>query len=464
MEEVALLASRADEQLFLYDLNSGTLLSTYKGMAGCATHCVSALGHQLFIASPVDKPAVIGWCWQKDVPLYKNPVLEKISALVATPDGNFILAGTYSGRFLVWQTCNGNLHVAFDAHYRAITAIAISDDGFHCVTGGEDSVVNVWRLASILSSVSDGDMSVKPLFTLTEHSLPVTSVRCGLGGMRSRVYTSSLDRTCKVFELTTGTLLASFSFPSSINCVTTDTAELRLFAGAADGNIYHLPLHGQGGLGAGGALGAAHGDAEHGLMAGSGAPIGSVAISHDGVLLLAGDDSGKVNAWHVSSGQVLRSFPELKGAVSACVVLPKPHDLFNPAHPKDLQPFGLLRRFVAAENGSTAAGDDGVVVRLKRRKLSSRFDELEGDGSLLGGVEDALQDIRDSGFGSEAHGISGKGKLSSSAANASADGLSEVELLRKEVARLTEQNARWVASANQLVAAPAGAGAAPKRR
>lgn len=30
------------------------------------------------------------------------------------------------------------------------------------------------------------------------HSLPVTDVHCGLGGMRARVYTCSDDRTCKV--------------------------------------------------------------------------------------------------------------------------------------------------------------------------------------------------------------------------------------------------------------------------
>ena len=46
------------------------------------------------------------------------------------------------------QIATGSLVRMFDAHYKAVTTIQFTSDDAIMVTGGEDSAVNVWVLAT----------------------------------------------------------------------------------------------------------------------------------------------------------------------------------------------------------------------------------------------------------------------------------------------------------------------------
>ena len=104
----------------------------------------------------------------------------------------------------------------------------------------------------------------EPLHTFNKHSLSVTDVHVGAGGVCARVFTASLDKTCKVrahtlnkmvtqintgpvlrfqvFELGSGQLIHSFLFESAVTSVTTDICESELYAGASDGSIFTVNL------------------------------------------------------------------------------------------------------------------------------------------------------------------------------------------------------------------------------
>lgn len=76
----------------------------------------------------------------------------------------------------------------------------------------------------------------------SSHSLPVTDLHLGVGGHLSRVVSSSLDQTCRLFDVNSGELLCTFVFEVGICSVVLDPAEFRLFAGSSSGSIYAVNL------------------------------------------------------------------------------------------------------------------------------------------------------------------------------------------------------------------------------
>lgn len=76
-------------------------------------------------------------------------------------------------------------------------------------SGGEDGLVCVWKFSHLVSAnymylgikSSDGANSVKPVYTFSHHSIRITDLFVGGGGLRARLFTASADKTCKVSTL-----------------------------------------------------------------------------------------------------------------------------------------------------------------------------------------------------------------------------------------------------------------------
>ena len=64
----------------------------------------------------------------------------------------------------------------------------------------------------------------------------------GLGGCSARLYTSSSDRSVRVWDLASKRLVASLVFPAALNGVTVTPNEALVFAAGADGNVYCVDL------------------------------------------------------------------------------------------------------------------------------------------------------------------------------------------------------------------------------
>ncbi len=227
------------------------------------------------------------------------------------------------------------------------------DDSF-ILSGGEDAVVHVWSLLDLLdtSTANDASSSLQrgcvPLFTWTDHVLPITSIHCGLGGYLGRVYTSSLDRTVKVFDLPTGKSLLSITAPSYINVCIADPLEHRLFLGAGNGHIYVVDLHAAAtaATAANARVLHTHNDYTKSSSAGFAAadalstdgfvghefPVTSLVVSECGQYLISGDDDGQIRVWDTLSRQALRTVSLVKGTVTSMTLLQsRPEGLFHPA-------------------------------------------------------------------------------------------------------------------------------------
>lgn len=134
----------------------------------------------------------------------------------------------------------------------------------------------------------------------SEHTLPVTSMYIGFGENSALLVTASLDRTVKLWSLTTGRLLRTITLPIGITAVALDAGEHVLLAGGTDGSIWEASLVGQelnppsaAAAGSSAAAAAVSG----GVVGGAGSccyeghskAISSLAVTPDGELLVSGE-------------------------------------------------------------------------------------------------------------------------------------------------------------------------------
>ncbi|RHZ20986.1 hypothetical protein DYB37_001441 [Aphanomyces astaci] len=348
-DHVLVLGSSKDGNIYVVDPTCGAQLFIFKG-SSCSRHGLVAVPrtHHLIALQP-GKLAMHMHMWGKDVPHFKCHVTEHMGPMVTTSDGNYCIAGGASGKMYIWDVATGALLHVWDAHYKAVcivialvSALRLTSDDAFVVSGGEDAVVHVWRLLDLLDASSTDSAlqsGAAPVHTWTDHVLPITSIHCGLGGVNGRVFTSSLDRTTKVYDIPSGTCLVSITCPSFVNVCAADAMEHRLFLGAGDGRIYVVDLHA--------AATAATAAAARVVVTHNGTPFAKDALSVDGFIghespvtallvtecgqyVISGDDEGTVRMWDSVSRQSLRAVSLLKGGVSTMLLLPRPAGLFHP--------------------------------------------------------------------------------------------------------------------------------------
>ena len=108
------------------------------------------------------------------------------------------------------------MYHSWDAHDRHINVLKFTHDGAALISGSEDSGVSVWSVArfvviipcvmlltqTVIVRLVDNDAQNElptPYCTLSDHTLPVKDIICGLGAFPTcRVLTASLDHSVKV--------------------------------------------------------------------------------------------------------------------------------------------------------------------------------------------------------------------------------------------------------------------------
>ncbi|KAL9951479.1 hypothetical protein ACROYT_G044145 [Oculina patagonica] len=263
--------------------------------------------------------------------------------MACSPDGVYCVVAC-GEKIYIWQVASGNLLALLSRHFQRVSCLKFTDDGSHFLSSGDDNLVIVWKMARVVSfsssSLGTFDSNLSPRYTWSEHALPVTDIHCGHGGMRGHVITSSLDQTCKLYDLSSGELLCSFVFDIGVTAVSMDAAEQSFFAGCADGSIYQVELFRRG------MKNDIHMEKEESLIFnGHSKQVNSLAVSMDGTLLLSGSEDQTARVWHVHSRQCLRVVNH-KGAVTNAQIIPKPLYLDNPPAKSSLPPIQPFKRHV----------------------------------------------------------------------------------------------------------------------
>lgn len=215
-------------------------------------------------------------------------------------------------------------------------------DGVMLISGSEDSGVSVWSISKLVDHELQNELPL-PQFTLSDHTLPVTDVFCGVGPFpKCRVLTSSLDHTVKLWDLATQSLMTTFHFPRPVCCVVWDVSERMFFAGSPDGSVHQVNLfrerdHKYGGkvieaIGGAGTADLVRVDDPESVaktrLITVDQPVTALSISITASLLLVGTATGLIHIYDIASHQLLRSISAHKGmSVTLLATMLKPPDL-----------------------------------------------------------------------------------------------------------------------------------------
>ncbi|XP_063239651.1 WD repeat-containing protein 18 isoform X2 [Bacillus rossius redtenbacheri] len=317
------------------DPQTGNTLITYRGGGPVPARALGLLGGDHVLCADEKRPLLHAWALHSQEPVHRGVRLVtpgRVAALAASPDGTHVVAAV-AEKLHVWQVASGCMVGVAEGHAGAVTAVRFLDDGSHFVSAGEDCAVAVWSLAQLASvgraAVHEPGRRTPPRHVFRDHSLPVSDLHVGAGGARARVFTASADRTCKVYDLSSGTLLLTVVFDRCLTAVAADALEGEAFVGTAAGDIFQFslrdPPRGREQL--------VHRD-EAKMFVGHTGAVTCLSVSLDGATLLSGSSDRSVVLWDVPSRQAVRTLP-CKGAVSNAFFHLAPRRLFSePSGPR----------------------------------------------------------------------------------------------------------------------------------
>lgn len=377
MDQTCLISNAKEGSIRLLDLKTGSLLFSFKqnvhqsnpsggkiistreygssllaagSLPGCTTSDRLLTPKNMFASLQADRPLMNIYGWGKEFPRLRFSLPEAMSSVGLAPSRfgtGLCVTGSCTGRLYFWELPSGRLARVVDAHYKAIRSLVFNLEGNVLVTASDDASVHVWHLAEIyhpkLPPVP------KPLHAWSDHSLPVTDILISQGQGSLRVFTASLDATCKVWDLTTGLLLATYLLPSPVTAIALNSREASLVAGCENGLIYLIPLYEnascssfqplQSKLGNGTVISIEESSSFENqartCFTGHKSSVTSIKFDLTGTLLVSGDKDGQTFVWDVSSRQSLRFLdngitPSTSGAVTSLNVFSTPHEFLRP--------------------------------------------------------------------------------------------------------------------------------------
>ncbi|XP_030380916.1 WD repeat-containing protein 18 [Scaptodrosophila lebanonensis] len=291
----------------VHDLRTGTELMKYKGGGAMQPNSLGMLGRHHIMAANSMKPLLHVWPinGQEQMTSIRFVVPGRVSALALTPDGEFLVAGIQESLY-IWHMNTGRLLNVLNKHYQQITVVRFTDNGEHFVSAGKDGAVLMWNLTYAVTPMDmDESVTNSPVYSFNDHGLTVTDVHIGVGGRGSYMYTVSLDRCCKIYDLATGTLLLTVVFPLALHSVIADPLETHMFVGTDDGHVhvFHLERVPR--------MKEYHVEESKILSFSGGHTAGlavtCLALSSNAQQLISGGDDKQVCIWHVESRQLLKT-------------------------------------------------------------------------------------------------------------------------------------------------------------
>ncbi|OVA15662.1 WD40 repeat [Macleaya cordata] len=321
MKEVVIASSPIDAGISCWDLISGAEQLRYRSCTS-PPHGLLCLGRRFLVSSQLRDPSsssssgsILYWSWNKPQPEVKSFPAEPISPLVSNTDGTYIIGGGSSGNIYLWEVASGRLLKKWNAHYRAVTCLVLSDDESLLISGAEDGFVRVWSLLMMFDDIGNTMATHLYEHNFSEHTLRVTDIVSGYGGCNAIIISSSEDRTCKVWSLSKGKLLRTIDFPSIIDAIALDPGEHVFYAGGRDGKIYIASLTGD-----------SNSTSKYGMhivgaLSDHSKAVTCLALSVDGVKLVSGFEDGTIWIWNTTSKKMIRVLKHAKGPVSNVLVV-----------------------------------------------------------------------------------------------------------------------------------------------
>ncbi|THU91527.1 WD40 repeat-like protein [Dendrothele bispora CBS 962.96] len=318
----------------IHDIVTGSSLASFK-QTNAGPRCTAYLESKnaqggFFLAAQPDKSLLHVYNFQKDQISLKIVLPEKLTCVALDPRGNYFAGGTAQGRIHLWEAMN---------------ILRFTQDGSALISGSDDSSISVWSVSRLLDEDTQNELPL-PYYTLTDHTLPITDIICGVGSFPTcRILTSSVDHSVKLWDLASRSMLTTFMFPKAISCLAWDITERFFFAASSDGSIHQMNLFKQRedkskaplteAIGGGGLNDIIRVDDESTnthkkRLITVGQPVSCIAISFTSSSLLVGTSSGLIHIYDVPTHQLIRTISTHKGfSITHLSTMLKPIDLIG---------------------------------------------------------------------------------------------------------------------------------------
>lgn len=154
-------------------------------------------------------------------------------------DGSFVTIAM-GNEVMVWQPASNFFVKCPKTHYQQVTVVRFTKDGSLFVTAGEDGMVIVWNLSKVLSTCDQTNKNSALVFS--DHQLPITDVNITQELYATYLISTSMDRTCRIYDLNSKTSILKIVFESIISVGIFGDTKNCAFLGDTTGNIFKLNL------------------------------------------------------------------------------------------------------------------------------------------------------------------------------------------------------------------------------
>lgn len=192
----------------------------------------------------------------------------------------------------------------------------MTDDFSFLISGGDDAVLSVWPVLPLVDVDDDSSAVIRDFHSWTDHVLGVTDVHVGRGGVCGRIFSASLDRTARVFELFSRQLLYTVSCGTFITSIVASPDEAWMYLGTGDGTIVAVDLVSAAmqNFTATGEVVMETGQTRHSMEGHSQAITGLIVVEY-GRMLVSSSEDGTVRLWDAPSKQCLNEM-DLKAPIT----------------------------------------------------------------------------------------------------------------------------------------------------
>jgi pre-rRNA-processing protein IPI3 len=295
---------------------------------------MASVGEDWLLTSSRKDHVINVWRHGQKSPHMKCRLPEPIGPITVTSDGAFCFAGSMSGTMHLWNILTGQLLRSWHGHHKTVRCVGLTDDCSYLLSGGDDAVLSVWSVVDLVDN-NNSLATVVEEHSWTEHSLPITDLKVGRGGVCGRVFTSSLDHTARIFEIFSRQLLLTVSFSSLLTSISMTPDESWMFVGTSEGAIGVVNIAG---------ITTAGGTETISPMNGHTAAVTCLIAADQGTILISSSEDGTVRAWDVASRVCIQA-TDLKAPVSAIVTVTPAPQLGHTQQNVDVFPLAPLRKF-----------------------------------------------------------------------------------------------------------------------
>lgn len=221
------------------------------------------------------------------------------------------------------------------SHLQPTTCLAVDQTSNFLLSGSPDGIIHLWSIPSLLSfsDTSSNDSSqplpLSPVKSLSNHRAAINALEFGHSSSTANIAVSaSQDKTCIVWDYSTGTAIHTYLLPSVPLCLAVDPADRAAYVGYEDGSVQILDFYAQNT-----ATHPLHNPAlqstptqpppaDRWPSPNPPSPTLSLQLSYDSTTLVSGHDNGAIRTWDISKGRFTAAIADLSAAVTNLKLLP----------------------------------------------------------------------------------------------------------------------------------------------